>query len=600
MNNYEILERYSRGDLRRLAKGKISEIVGLDANKILKDLSRVLGNYESIRRNVEFRTPPADTILETLLEADGHRIRVDDLKPAVRARIKTYRSASRNLDLQNPIKGYRLYATMLAAAWDYEGDLLPAEANLLRVLRQELGISRTNHQLIMAHADIGRLTFDASEYEAELTFLSNEGIVLVYADDEDTHFVLSDETAESLLQLWGFEMEHSQYARLLSGLAKNQLAKPLRTAHIRVSGSAGELVTRIMENEIPPSVVLNSLPGRELAALLERLSLTKTGKKEDLVLIVLRVIDHFKSNGDVERNPEPCVVQEPTCEPEILREETVADLLGQLSSDRIADLLETLDLKKSGSKTTKIERLTRSPYNVETMLQSLCLDDLRELASGLGLRKSGNKGDLIASVISFFKDEAITESPISPKDLLDFYIEIACQDRRAYPQGTMGGYLSTTRIGLDFERATRYIFKNMLSLDTKAQRAGCEEPDGILTDDDDRFFCYECKTVLSPPYSLPIQHRLQIRNYIDRIAQSRRADRLGGYLIISHSFGDNIEQKLAEIQAASDIPIAAITAQDLLGFARKWQQDHPIDTYPIGNALRNGRLSARQMERASW
>ena len=37
MNNFEILKDYSRGDLRRLAKGKISEIVGLDADKILRD-----------------------------------------------------------------------------------------------------------------------------------------------------------------------------------------------------------------------------------------------------------------------------------------------------------------------------------------------------------------------------------------------------------------------------------------------------------------------------------------------------------------------------------------------------------------------------------
>src|SRR5665647_409912 len=98
MNNFEILKDYSKGDLRRLAKGKISEIVGLDADKILLDLSRVLGNYESVKRNIEFRTPPSDTILEVLMDVEGHRIRIDDLKPAVKKRIQGYVEAAKGLD----------------------------------------------------------------------------------------------------------------------------------------------------------------------------------------------------------------------------------------------------------------------------------------------------------------------------------------------------------------------------------------------------------------------------------------------------------------------------------------------------------------------
>ncbi|MBC2706612.1 MAG: hypothetical protein HF977_02635 [ANME-2 cluster archaeon] len=62
MKNYEILKHYKKSDLRRLAKGKTSEIVGIDSEKILIDLSKVLGNYESIRNNVEFRKPPNQAV----------------------------------------------------------------------------------------------------------------------------------------------------------------------------------------------------------------------------------------------------------------------------------------------------------------------------------------------------------------------------------------------------------------------------------------------------------------------------------------------------------------------------------------------------------
>ncbi len=108
-NNFEILRDYSKGDLRRLAKGKISEIVGLDADKILRDLSRVLGNYESVKRNIEFRTPPTDTVLEVLLDAPEHRIQTDNLKSVVRKRIQDYIDAAKGLDFRNSKKNYSLY-----------------------------------------------------------------------------------------------------------------------------------------------------------------------------------------------------------------------------------------------------------------------------------------------------------------------------------------------------------------------------------------------------------------------------------------------------------------------------------------------------------
>lgn len=595
MNNFEILQGYSRGDLRRLAKGKISEIVGLDADKVLRDLSRVLGNYESIKRNIEFRTPPSDTILELLLDAPEHRIRVDDLKPAVRRRIREYAEASKSIDLKDAAKGYRLYSKMLIAAWEFEGDLVEAEANLLRVLRQELGVTRKAHQLIMAHPEVDQLRFDPAEYDEALCFLSNEGIMLVQSDNSETHFVLSDETAESLLQLWGFEMQRAQCDRMLAALSKSQLVRPLRAASLRTSGSNSELASRIVENEIPPSVVLSYLPTAEMGELLGKLGLPKSGNKEDRGV---RVIEFFKSDADI-APPEPeMAVAEISRETALLAEEASVDLISGLGTALIGSVLGSLDLPKSGSKRAMIRRLVDSPYNVETMLDALSLDDLRSISAKHGLRRTGNKPDLIGRIVDSYSDRCVEDSPFATKDLLDFYEELSCQDRRAYPGEMAGSGLSTSRIALDFERATRYIFKNLLRLDTKVQRAGREDPDGTLVDDDGFFYCYECKTVLEPPYGLPIQHRLQVRNYMASIAASRRAEQFRGYLIIAHSFVDDIEDRLMQVEPSMDVPLAAIAAGELLAFARSWQRDHPIETYPIGAALRSGVLTARDLQRA--
>jgi len=595
VNNFEILQDYNKGDLRRLAKGKISEIVGLDADKILRDLSRVLGNYESVKHNIEFRTPPTDTVLEVMLGAPDHRVRTDDLKAAVKSRIQDYVSGSKAIDFRDTKKGYRLYARMLAAAWDFDGDFVESEANLLRVLRNELGITRKEHQLVMAHPEVNRLHFVASEYEEALKFLTDEGVLLCTNADGDSFFLLSDETAESLLQLWGYEMRQPQFARLLERLSKPQLVGVLKSADLRTAGSNQELVARVIEGEIQPSRVLGGLGTADLVSLLGKLGIQKSGNKEERVL---RVIDHFKSDADivpVTLEPES-VEMEP--QPELLSDESVLDLLDDLGIARLADILEALGLPKSGSKASRIERLALSPYNTESILQTLGLGDLRDLSVKFGLKKSGNKPDLIEALLAHYADEPASESPLSVKALLDFYDEISRQDRKAYPAEANPESLSATRMGLDFELATRYIFKNLLRLDTKAQRSGQEEPDGVLTDDDGNSYYYECKTVLSPPYSLPIRHRLQIRNYISSVAKSRRAGQFAGYLIIAHSFVDDIDQKLTAIEPVLDAPIAVIEARDLLAFAQKWQAEHPIDTYPIGAALKPGRITAKDLQRA--
>jgi len=596
VNNFEILQNYSKGDLRRLAKGKISEIVGLDSDKVLRDLSRVLGNYESVKRSIEFRTPPTDTILEVLLDAPEHRVSMDDLQQAVTSRIQQYVEASKSLDFKNTKKNYGLYAKMLIAAWDFDDDFNASEANLLRVLRNDLGITRKEHQLVMAHSTVRRLKFDTAEYEAGLTFLTNEGIVLVCCGDNDSSFILSDETSDSLLELWGFALRGGQRERLFAHLSKPQLVGALKNADLRTSGSNPELVARLIENEIPANPVLSGLSTDELVGLLGKLGLPKSGNKEERVL---RIIDHFKANADIAVAAASPEAEAVAPQEEILREETVLDLLDQLGVVQLADALESLGLQKSGSKNARIERLALSPYNSETVLASLGLDDLRKLATGLGLRKSGNKSDLINSILAYFMEQSIEESALSPKDLLGFYDEISRQDVRAYPANATPDGLSATRMGLDFERATRYIFKNMLRLDAKAQTSGQVEPDGTVTDDEGLFYCYECKTVLNPPYTLPIQHRLQLRNYISSIAASRRSDRFGGYLIIAHSFSDGIEQKLASIEAPMDVPIAVVEARDLLAAAVKWQEEHPLDTFPIGRALKNGRVSAKDLVQAS-
>ena len=328
MKNYEILKHYKKSDLRRLAKGKTSEIVGIDYEKILINLSKVRGNYESIRNNVEFRKPPTHTILEVLFNAPDYCVKIEDLKRLVTIKIADCQKNSKEINIDDSNKRYRLYAAVLNAAWDYEGDLLPAEANILRVLRNELSISNKEHQHIMAHPQIKRLFFDEEMYRYELDFLSREGIILVYKMDNDDYFILSDETVDSLKKLWGIELEHDQFIRLVDKFNNSELSEILNNFNLPISGNHENKVYRIILEEIKPSEILYSLPMSQLSSYLKRIDIPQSGRKEEKIL---KIIDHFKNNRDIVIIPPPKTT-EPDIEDKTLSEEKRIDLFSNLTT----------------------------------------------------------------------------------------------------------------------------------------------------------------------------------------------------------------------------------------------------------------------------
>lgn len=594
MKNYEILKHYKKSDLRKLAKGKTSEIVGMDSEKILSNLSKVLGNYESIRNNVEFRKPPGHTILETLFDAPNHCIKIEDLKRFVSKKITEYQKISKEINLDDSNKRYRLYAAILNAAWEYEGDLLPAEANILRVLRNELSISHKEHQLIMAHPQIKRLFFNEEMYRYELEFLSKEGIILVYKLDVDDYFILSDETVDSLKELWGIELENDSFNRLLNKLNNPELSEILKGFNLPVSGNHENKIDRIILEEIKPSDILDSLSVSQLSAYLKRIDISQSGRKEEKIL---KIIDYFKNNLDIKELPVIEII-EPEIETKILSDEKRIDMFSNLTSQQLSNVLGKLNLLKSGQKNILTYRLANCQYNELTILNVIKLEDIKSTSRKLELQVSGTKTNLINDLISYYSNLIIKESKLPTKELFNHYIELSCQDDRIYPRTDNSEVKSTASIALDFERVTKYLFKNVFKLETKTQRIGKEDPDGIIKDDDGNIFLYECKTVLNPPYDLPIAHRLQIRNYIDKISKTKDKENFKGYIIISHSFTDNIINKIDAINPSLDVPICVIEAKDLAAFATKWETNFPTDTLPIKQIMKYGIVTLKDLEEA--
>ena len=367
--------------------------------------------------------------------------------------------------------------------------------------------------------------------------------------------------------------------------SNSQLYKILKSFKLSPSGNHEEKVNRIISNDIKPIELLSHLSSSELSSYLKNIKLPQYGKKEEKIM---KIIDHFKTDKDIVE-PEIKVMPIVTIEKKILSDERATDLLSKLSMGQFERILGRLKLLKYGRKSVLVDRLVNSKYNIETVLDCLRLDDVGGISKKIGLKYSGNKQDLIKSIVSYYNTMKIKESKLSTKDLLEYYIELSCQDNRIYPKD-MKGKINSIVMALDFERVTKYIFENIFHLETRRQRFGKEEPDGYIRDDGNIFF-YECKTVLNPPYKLPISHRLQIRNYIQKISETKDVEKFKGYIIISHSFSENIEKKIDEINSPIDIPIGVIEARDLLAFAKKWMNDYPAETFPIKRIVKKGKVN---------
>ena len=324
---------------------------------------------------------------------------------------------------------------------------------------------------------------------------------------------------------------------------------------------------------------------------MRKIQIPTSGKKEEKVL---KIIDLFKDNKDI-RKPKLEVKKEIVIEKQLLSEEKLIDLFSNLSSQELYMVLGKLKLKKSGPKNALIERLVNSPYNIETILDTLKSENIITLSKKLALRATGKKSDLIKRVIHHYSDLEIKESKIATRHLLDYYNELSAQDKRIYPQDTIEK-INIMTMALDFERVTRYIFKNIFKLETKTQRFGKDDPDGTVLDDEGNIYYYECKTTLNPPYTLPISHRLQIRNYIQKISETRDKENFKGYIIIAHSYPDGIDKKLKEIKSPLDVPISVIEAKDLAAFAKKWEAEFPTDTFPIKQIVKKGKINLKDFE----
>jgi len=332
-------------------------------------------------------------------------------------------------------------------------------------------------------------------------------------------------------------------------------------------GSQEIRINRVLEKGVKPSDLLNTLTVDDLLSIARKSKCPRKYKRDELVPTI---ISHIKRGKDIEKPkpPEPS----PPPPPRLVTDESFKEALSKFTTSQLESVLAKKNLRISGPKNQKVERIVNSIYNLETTLDSLRTDELIDLCKLYEIHPRGRKPEIIERIVHNFRNYQIKGTKATPKELFSIYEDLSTQNKNAYRDiGIDDKDISLPTMTADFERATKYIFESIFRLTVKTQTPGREEPDGIIKEDN--IILYECKTVLSPPYEMPIAHRDQFRRYIkdqyDKLEPHAKTA-LKCLILIAHSYSDKIEDKLAQMKIEPYIPFCLINASDLKFIADKW------------------------------
>ena len=573
-----ILSSYKRYDLNRLAKDKIANYIGLPIEILRDELSKVLTTYDYIKRKIQFRKPPGYTILDIVVHRQDYSVPIQEIKGIIQEEIKNVIEEAKRGEGLKEDKQYDLYAKMLKTAWDFQEDLLPPEANLLSALREYLNITRGEHRLLEAHLEVFK--FSQTSFNREIEHFAREGIIFTH----ETNYIIPEETVERIKEVWGIELDSEPYRRLLNYLTSSQLYSALGRLEMTKSGSQEMRINRTLEKGVKPSDLLNVLTVSDLIMVANKSKCPRKYKKDELIPTI---ISHIKRGEDIKLPPEE---KPKPLEPRLVTDEAFKEALYKFSNSQLYHVLTKKKLKIGGTKNQRVERIVNSIYSLTTTLDTLRKDELINLSKLYELPPIGKKTEIIERIVHYFRNYQIKGTKATPKELFSIYEDLSKQNKNAYRDiGIDDKDISLSTMTADFERATKYIFESIFRLTVKTQTPGREEPDGVIKEDN--IILYECKTILSPPYELPITHRDQFRRYIkdqyDKLEPHAKTA-LKCFILIAHSFDEKIKDKLGQMKIEPYIPFCLITASDLMFIAEKWLEEQRDRILPTSKLIFQG------------
>ncbi|MBA7536142.1 hypothetical protein ES705_28404 [subsurface metagenome] len=431
--------------------------------------------------------------------------------------------------------------------------------------------------------------FSQTSFNREIEHFAREGIIFTH----EANYIIPEEIVERIKATWGIELDPEPYRRLLNYMTSSQLHSALGWLELTKGGSQEMRINRVLEKGVKPSDLLNTLTVGDLLSIARMSKCPRKHKKYELVPTL---ISHVKRGEDIKVIEEKVTIIQP--EPRLVTDEAFKEALSKFTTSQLVSFLAKKKLMVSGVKDQRIERIVNSIYSLETALDSLRTDELIDLCKLYEISTRGRKAEIIERIVHYFRNYQIKGTRATAKELFSIYEDLSKQNINAYRDiGIDDKQISLPTVATDFERATKYIFESIFRLTVKTQTPGREEPDGVIKEDN--IILYDCKTVLYPPYELPIAHRDQFRRYIkdqyDKLEPHAKTA-LKCFIIIAHSFDHKIGDKLAQMKIEPYVPFCLITASDLKFIAERWLEEQIDRILPTSILIFQGRYTRDKLK----
>lgn len=402
----EILSQYSDEAIERLARDKVDEIsaIRLPRSVLEQEVRNALVSFSYVAETLAGSHPPTFAFIKLIMEAPEYKVSADGFRELVMERTDAATRWVTGGDGLPSGKDYALYRSMLLAAWREGGGIDPSEANLLEVLRTELGLTMREHLMLEHHPDVRPIWDSPKAYEHARNHLLVRGLVLTLGDQ----YAIADEVRLQVRRYWEMELHDREYRRLLGILTGADLRIVLESAGLQLSGSKDERIERIVAGLVPPSFSLGTLSIVALKDLSRNLGLQVSMAKNDLIQ---QLVDHFDQSRDLScEEGRSGRVDEHFDEGRKSSVEHLRKLLAGLSGNHLYEILTGLGLPRSGSKEDRIERLIGCGSSEAAMLSQLRRGDLIGVCRKFGLPVSGLKEEIVQRLIESALRDCVLET----------------------------------------------------------------------------------------------------------------------------------------------------------------------------------------------
>jgi hypothetical protein len=268
---------------------------------------------------------------------------------------------------------------------------------MLSTLRDELEISFKEHTILEHHETLKPYWYNDNYYERERNYLIASGIL----HPIEGGFVIAEDTVPLIRRTWGIVLTTEQYKRIMEEIPSSELTEILKKNEIQISGTIEEKVVRIIDNYISPKNVLGFLSVDIVKEIARKKGSFVSGSKSE---IIDNLIDYMDDDEDLRKKEEiEKKFAPPSPEKKVLSFVGFNNIFIQLSNEQLYLIADSLrKINKSGTKERKVQHLWDSLYSEVTLLNQLSNSELYDLCAKLNLKVSGAKQDKIERVVDAY------------------------------------------------------------------------------------------------------------------------------------------------------------------------------------------------------